>query len=113
MGSETSAMPAQQRCINGHGAPLSPAVRKLVAEHGKLPLSKLTSALNRVSQTSGTQRAKIAARYLRDFFLYYRDMRRLDVLHSAMEKINPSVNNCLAIRHQLAPSACRTVAGYS
>ena len=63
-------------------------VEKLVAEHGKLPLDKLTAASNRVSQTGGPQRAKIAARYLRDFLLYYRDMRRLDVLNAAMEKIN-------------------------
>ena len=63
-------------------------VEKLVAEHGRLPTDKLTSALSRVSQISGTQRAKIAAHYLRDFFLYYRDMRRLEVLHAATEKIN-------------------------
>ena len=63
-------------------------VEKLVAEHGKLPLDKLTSAFSRVSQISGPQRAKIAARYLRDFLLYYRDMRRLEVLNAAMEKIN-------------------------
>ncbi len=63
-------------------------VEKLVAEHGKLPLDKLTSAVSRVSQASGLQRAKIAARYLRDFLLYYRDMRRLEVLNAAIEKIN-------------------------
>lgn len=63
-------------------------VEKLVAEHGKLPLDKLTSASSRVSQASGLQRAKIAARYLRDFLLYYRDMRRLEVLNAAIEKIN-------------------------
>jgi hypothetical protein len=63
-------------------------VEKLVAEHGKLPLDKLTSAASRVSQTSSAQRAKIGARYLRDFLLYYRDMRRLEVLNAAVEKIN-------------------------
>jgi hypothetical protein len=63
-------------------------VEKLVAEHGKLPLDKLISAANRVSQITGTPRSKIAARYLRDFLLYYRDVRRLEVLNAAIEKVN-------------------------
>ena len=63
-------------------------VEKLVAEHGKLPMDRLTSAFNRISQISGPQRSKVGARYLRDFLLYYRDMRRLDVLNAALEKIN-------------------------
>jgi hypothetical protein len=63
-------------------------VEKLVAEHGKLPIDRFTTALGRISQLSGSQRAKFAARYLRDFLLYYRDMRRLEVLNAAQEKIN-------------------------
>lgn len=63
-------------------------VEKLVSEHGKLPLEKLTSAFSRISQIVGSQRSKVAARYMRDFLLYYRDMRRLEVLNAAMEKIN-------------------------
>lgn len=63
-------------------------VEKLAAEYSKLPIDRFTSALNRFSQISGTQRAKVAARYLRDFLLYYRDMRRLEVLNAAQEKIN-------------------------
>ena len=63
-------------------------VEKLVEEHGKLPLDKLSAASARVSQANSAQRAKIAARFLRDFMLYYRDLRRLEVLNRAMEKIN-------------------------
>jgi hypothetical protein len=63
-------------------------VEKLAAEYSKLPIDRFTSALNRFSQITGTQRAKVAARYLRDFLLYYRDMRRLEILNAAQEKIN-------------------------
>jgi hypothetical protein len=63
-------------------------VEKLVEEHGKLPIDKLTAASARVSQANSTQRGKVAARFLRDFILYYRDLRRLEVLNRAMEKIN-------------------------
>jgi class 3 adenylate cyclase len=63
-------------------------VEKLIEEHGKLSLDQLTSAAARVSQAGSSQRAKFAARFLRDFLLYYRDLRRLDLLNRAIEKIN-------------------------
>jgi len=63
-------------------------VEKLAAEYSKLPIDRFNSALNRFSQISGAQRNKVAARYLRDFLLYYRDVRRLEVLNAAQEKIN-------------------------
>jgi hypothetical protein len=63
-------------------------VQKLVEEHGKLSLENLEAASSRVAQASAAQRGKIAARFLRDFYLYYRDLRRLEVLNRAMEKIN-------------------------
>jgi len=63
-------------------------VEKLASEYSKLPIDRFTSALSRMSQVSGTQRAKLASRYLRDFLLYYRDMRRLEVLNAAQEKVN-------------------------
>ena len=63
-------------------------VEKLVEAHGKLSLEKLTTAAARVSQATRTQRAKVGARFLRDFLLYYRDLRRLELLNGALEKIN-------------------------
>jgi class 3 adenylate cyclase len=63
-------------------------VEKLIEEHGKLSLDRLTSTAARVSQAGSAQRAKFAARFLRDFLLYYRDLRRLDLLNRAIEKIN-------------------------
>ena len=63
-------------------------VEKLVQEYGKLSFEKVEAAGSRVTGTNSAQRAKIAARFLRDFFLFHRDLRRLDVLNRAMEKIN-------------------------
>src|SRR5262249_7982713 len=63
-------------------------VEKLVEEHGKLPLKSISAAAERVAQSSGAQRSKIAARFLRDFLRYHRDLRRLEVLNGALEKIN-------------------------
>ena len=63
-------------------------VEKLAEDHGKLSLNNLIAAAARVTQTTGAQRAKVAARFLRDFICYYRDLRRLDVLNRAIEKIN-------------------------
>lgn len=63
-------------------------VEKLVEEHGRMSLKPLAAAAERVSQASAAQKAKVAARFLRDFLLYYRDLRRLEVLNRAIEKIN-------------------------
>ncbi|MDQ1610059.1 MAG: hypothetical protein QOE16_2791 [Microbacteriaceae bacterium] len=63
-------------------------VEKLIGEHGKLSLSGLASAATRVAQTSSAHRSKVAARFLRDFLCYHRDLRRLEVLNRAIEKIN-------------------------
>jgi hypothetical protein len=63
-------------------------VEKLVEDHGKLSLDSMVAAATRVAQASAAMQAKVAARYLRDFLCYYRDMRRLDVLNRVVEKIN-------------------------
>ena len=63
-------------------------VEKLVKDHGKLSLQNLVAAAARVTQSGGGHRARIAARFLRDFMCYYRDLRRLDALNGAVEKIN-------------------------
>lgn len=63
-------------------------VEKLIEEHGKLSRRNLQAAADRVSGCSGAQRGKIAARLMRDFMLYHRDRRRLEVLNGALEKVN-------------------------
>jgi hypothetical protein len=63
-------------------------VEKLIEDHGKLSLHSLTAAASRVTQASSAHRAKVAARFLRDFLRYHRDLRRLEALNRAAEKIN-------------------------
>lgn len=63
-------------------------VEKLIEEHGKLSRRSLQAAADRVAGCSGAQRGKFAARLLRDFMMYHRDRRRLEVLNRALEKVN-------------------------
>ncbi len=63
-------------------------VEKLIEEHGKLSLQGLNSAAARVSGCRGAERAKMAARFLRDFLRYHRDLRRLEALNSALDSGN-------------------------
>src|SRR6266699_1521995 len=63
-------------------------VEKLVEDHGKLSLDSLTSAAGRITQAGSGHRAKTAARFLHDFLRYHRELRRVDALNRAIEKIN-------------------------
>ena len=63
-------------------------VEKLIEEHGKLSAGSLYSAMARFAGCRGTERAKMAARFLRDFMRYHRDLRRLEALNSAMDSGN-------------------------
>ncbi len=70
-------------------------VEKLIEEYGKLSRRSLDSAADRVAQCTGLPRAKVAARLLRDFMLYHRDLRRHEVLNRALEKVNLIANQKL------------------
>jgi hypothetical protein len=63
-------------------------VEKLIEEHGKLSAEVLYSAMARVASCRGTERAKMAARFLRDFMRYHRDLRRLETLNGALDSVN-------------------------
>jgi len=63
-------------------------VERLIAEHGKLSGVRLYAAVERVANCRGSDRAKIAVRFLRDFMRYHRDMRRLGTLNEAMDSAN-------------------------
>ena len=63
-------------------------VEKLIEEHGKLSAQSLFSAAARVAGCRGAERAKMAARFLRDFLRYHRDLRRLEALNSTMDSGN-------------------------
>jgi hypothetical protein len=63
-------------------------VEKLIKEHGKFSSANFAAAVGRAANYRVAERAKIAGRFLRDFILYHRDLRRLEVLNGAMDSIN-------------------------
>jgi hypothetical protein len=67
-------------------------VEKLIAEHGKLTPSSLHAAIDRVAGYRGAERAKLASRFLRDFFRYHRARRQLEALNGALDSIQLVAN---------------------
>jgi len=63
-------------------------VEKLIEEHSKLSAESLYSAMARFAACRGAERAKMAARFLRDFLRYHCDLRRLEALNSALDSGN-------------------------
>ena len=63
-------------------------VELLIDEHGKLSPQSLNAAVDRVANCRGADRAKMAARFLRDFMCYHRDLRRLEALNGALDSAN-------------------------
>jgi hypothetical protein len=67
-------------------------VEKLILEQGKVSRDSLQAAVQRVASCKGAERGKVAARFLRDFMRYHRDLRNLEALRSAMDNVNLIVN---------------------
>jgi hypothetical protein len=63
-------------------------VERMIQEHGKLSPNTLYAAVAKVASCRGAERAKVAARFLGDFFHYHRDLRRLEVLNAALDSVN-------------------------
>src|SRR6202166_1643901 len=63
-------------------------VERMIQEHGKLSPASLYAAVGKVAGCRGAERAKVAARFLRDFSHYHRDLRRLETLNAAMDSVN-------------------------
>ncbi len=63
-------------------------VERLIQEHGKLSPNSLYAAVAKVASCRGAERAKVAARFLADFFHYHRDLRRLETLNGALDSVN-------------------------
>ena len=70
-------------------------VERMIKENGKLSPTSLYAAVAKVASCRGTERAKVAARFLGDFFHYHRDLRRLDVLNGALDTVNLVANERL------------------
>ncbi|HYM74529.1 MAG TPA: hypothetical protein VE377_01010 [Candidatus Dormibacteraeota bacterium] len=63
-------------------------VERMIQEHGKLSPTSLYTAVAKVASCRGAERAKVAARFLADFFHYHRDLRRLETLNGALDSVN-------------------------
>jgi hypothetical protein len=63
-------------------------VERMIQEHGKLSPSSLYAAVGKVAGCRGTERAKLAARFLQDFSQYHRDLRRLETLNATLDSVN-------------------------
>jgi class 3 adenylate cyclase len=70
-------------------------VERMIKENGKLSPSSLYAAVAKVASCRGAERAKVAARFLADFFHYHRDLRRLEILNTALDSVNLAVNERL------------------
>jgi hypothetical protein len=68
-------------------------VEKLIVEQGKVSRDSLQAAVQRVGSCRGAERGKIAARFLRDFMRYHRDLRNLETLTAAMDNVNLITND--------------------
>ena len=67
-------------------------VEELLREHGKLSLDAMHDAVKRVLGCRGSERSKVAGRFLMDFIRYHRDVRKLEALSAAMDRVNVIVN---------------------
>jgi len=63
-------------------------VERMIQEFGKLSPNSLYAAVAKVASCRGAERAKVAARFLADFFHYHRDFRRLEILNGALDSVN-------------------------
>ena len=67
-------------------------VERMIQDHGKLSPNSLYAAVEKVAGCRGAERAKLAARFLQDFLLYHRDLRRLETLNASMDVVNLVAN---------------------
>ncbi len=70
-------------------------VERMIQEHGKLSPTSLYAAVAKVASCRGAERAKVAARFLGDFFHYHRDLRRLEILNASLDSVNLVANERL------------------
>jgi hypothetical protein len=63
-------------------------VERMIQEGGKVSPNSLYAAVSKVASCRGSERSKVAARFLADFFHYHRDLRRLETLNAALDSVN-------------------------
>ena len=62
-------------------------VRTIIAEC-RMSAEPLMAGVEKVASCRGSERKRIAARFLRDLFLYHRDLRGLEALNAGLDSIN-------------------------
>jgi class 3 adenylate cyclase len=62
-------------------------VERMIQE-GRLSPNSLYAAVAKVAACRGAERAKVASRFLGDFFHYHRDLRRLEILNASLDSVN-------------------------
>src|SRR2546423_253457 len=67
----------------------------MIQEHGRLSPTSLYTAVAKVAACRGTERAKVAARFLHDFLQYHRDLRRLETLNASLDAVSLATNERL------------------
>lgn len=70
-------------------------VEHLLEQHGRLSRASFDAAIKRVSKYSSGDRTKVAGRFLRDYILYHRDIRSLETLNVAVDRVNLLTNERL------------------
>lgn len=70
-------------------------VERMIQDFGKLSPNSLYAAVAKVASCRGAERAKVAARFMGDFFHYHRDLRRLEALNGALDSVNLITNERL------------------
>ena len=63
-------------------------VERMIQDYRTMSPNSLYAAVAKVASCRGSERAKVAARFLGDFFHYHRDLRRLEVLNGALDSVN-------------------------
>ncbi len=70
-------------------------VEHLLEQHGRLSRASFDAALKRVGRYGSAERAKVAGRFLHDYIRYHRDLRSLETLNGAVERVNLLTNERL------------------
>ena len=70
-------------------------VERMIQDHGKLTPNSLYGAVAKVASCRGAERARVAARFLQDFFQYHRDLRRLETLNASLDAVSLAANERL------------------
>ncbi len=63
-------------------------VERLLEDHTRLSRNNFDIAIKRMAAYRSSDKIKVAGRFLRDLFRYHRDVRCLEVLNGAMDRVN-------------------------